>query len=58
MQKDDEDCDRAIFFISKKLAGSQQNYSITELEYGPVVLAVEKFRPYNELHDHQRLFNS
>lgn len=51
MQKDAEDCDRAICFFSKKLDGSQRNYSVTELECLAVVLAVEKFRPYIELHE-------
>lgn len=51
MQKDSNGQDRAICFFSKKLTGSQKNYSITELECLAVVLAVEKFRPYIELHE-------
>lgn len=51
MQRDAEGSDRAICFFSKKLSSSQRNYSVTELECLAVVLAVEKFRPYIELHE-------
>lgn len=50
MQKDSEGNDRAICFFSKKLNNSQRNYSVTELECLAAILAVEKFRPYIELH--------
>lgn len=51
MQKDCNDNDRAICFFSKKLNGAQKNYTVTELECLAVILAVEKFRPYVELHE-------
>lgn len=51
MQKDKEGNDHAICFFSKKLNSSQRNYSVTELECLAAVLAVEKFRPYIELHN-------
>lgn len=50
MQKDDKDRDQAICYFSKKLNSAQRNYSVTELECLAAVLAVEKFRPYVELH--------
>lgn len=51
MQKDFEGNDRAISYFSKKLNKSQKNYSVTELECLAAILAVEKFRPYIELHE-------
>lgn len=50
MQHDHEGNDRSICYFSKKLNSSQRNYSVTELECLAAVLAVEKFRPYIELH--------
>lgn len=50
MQKDVEGNDHSICYFSKKLNSSQKNYSVTELECLAAVLAVEKFRPYIELH--------
>ena len=50
MQKDADGQDRAICFFSKKLNKCQKNYTVTEIECLAAVLAVDKFRPYVELH--------
>lgn len=50
MQQDDTGGEKPICYFSKKLNKSQKNYSVTELECLAAILAVEKFRPYIELH--------
>lgn len=51
MQRDTNGNEKVICYFSKKLTNSQRNYSVTELECLAAVLAVEKFRPYVELHE-------
>lgn len=47
-QLDDENRERPIAFVSKKLNRSQRNYTVTELECLAAVVSVKRFRPYIE----------
>lgn len=50
-QFDDNNEERLIAFMSKKLNTAQRNYSVTEREYLAAVEAVKRFRCYLELQD-------
>lgn len=50
-QFDDNNEERPIAFMSKKLNTAQRNYSVTEREYLAAVEAVKRFRCYLELQD-------
>lgn len=49
-QLDDDNVERPIAYMSKKLNKAQRNYTVTEIECLAVVLAVLKFRMYIEGH--------
>lgn len=48
LQKDEENNERAIAYMSQKLTPAQQKYHVTEKECLAVLTAINKFRPYIE----------
>lgn len=48
IQKEGDQEDRVIAYMSQKFSDTQRRYHVTELECLGVILAIEKFRPYVE----------
>jgi len=51
VQLNDEGLEKPVAYMSKKLNSAQRNYSVTERECLAVVLGIERFRCYLEMHD-------
>lgn len=47
-QKDLEENEKPIAFMSQKLNAAQRNYTVTELECLAAIISIKKFRPYIE----------
>ncbi|KAM8721490.1 hypothetical protein ACLKA7_007379 [Drosophila subpalustris] len=56
IQMSEENDEKPIAFMSKKLSSAQRNYSVTERECLAVILAIEKFRCYLELQEFELIF--